>query len=214
MENHFELNDFGYDTVIIKNEVKDENKQNLKKNIFTNILSNLFTKKNEIIKKKSFRYKSPKRISCHLFQKREPVLCGACPSESLCFSSSCLASPPMYLDIMDNENKVSKDAKEQINFDELILTQDIFEGNSDNNNETKLLIQEEKDIYEKIKKISEDKGIKEENGYITILVLYYIYTKKSLKVEELKFVIKKAKAFIKKIYGIEYEEISKDIENK
>ena len=113
--------------------------------------------------------------------------------------------------IMNNKIEVSKDAKELINFDELILTQDIFEGNSDNNNETKLLIQEEKDIYEKIKKISEDKGIKEENGYITILVLYYIYTKKPLKVDELKFVINKAKAYIKKIYGIEYEEISKEI---
>ena len=120
----------------------------------------------------------------------------------------------MYSDIMDKENEVSKDVKEQINFDELILTQDIFEGNWDNNNETKILIQEEKDIYEKIKKILEDKGIKEENGYITILVLYYIYTKKPLKVDELKFVINKAKAYIKKIYGIEYEEISKDIENK
>ena len=212
MENDFELNDFGYDTVIIKNEVKEENKQNPKKNIFTNFLSNLFNKKNEIIKKKSFRYKSPKRISFHLFQKREPALCYACPLlDLLCCSSSCLAPPPMYSDIMDNENEVSKDVKEQINFDEIILTQDIFEGNWDNNNETKILIQEEKDIYEKIKKILEDKGIKEENGYITILVLYYIYTKKPLKVDELKFVINKAKAYIKKIYGIEYEEISKEI---
>ena len=46
---------------------------------------------------------------------------------------------------------------------------------------------------------------------ITILVLYYIYNKKISKVEELKFVINKAKVYVKKIYGVEFEEISKEI---
>ena len=112
------------------------------------------------------------------------------------------------------EPKITKkeEPKKQLNFDELILTQDIFEGFWDNNNdEIKILIEEEKDIYEKVKQISENKGIKEEKGYITIFILYYIFTKKSSKVKELKFVINKAKAYIKKIYGVEYEEISKEI---
>ena len=85
-----------------------------------------------------------------------------------------------------------------LNFDELILSQDIFDGNWENNENVQILIEEEKNIYEKIKKISEEKGIKEENGFITLLVLYYIYNKKSSKVDELKFVINKAKNYIKK----------------
>ena len=98
-----------------------------------------------------------------------------------------------------------------LNFDELILSQDIFDGNWENNENIQILIEEEKNIYEKIKKISEEKGIKEVNGFITLLVLYYIYNKNSSKVDELKFIINKAKNYIKKIYNLEYDEIVKEI---
>ena len=209
-DNNFELYDFGYDKpIFIQNEVKKEQKSN--NNFFSNLFTNLFTKKNEIIKKKRFKYKSPIKInfSGFRFGRRVRECClDSCPV-SFCLNRD----EDLLLDqCLDDYNITKIDPgkeKKQLNFDELILTQDIFEGNWDNNDEIKILIEQENDIYEKIKKISEDKGIKEENGYITILVLYYIFTKKSSKVEELKFVINKAKAYIKKIYGIEYEEISK-----
>ena len=210
--NDFELNDFGYDKVIIQTEVKKE--ENQKNNFFSNFFSKLFSKKNQIIKKKSFKYKSPKREKNY-----DDGLCYACApmtiSANRCYDALEIDSDYLIEDFdgtrKDKEEK-PKIIKRQLNFDEMILTQDIFEGNWDNNEEVKILIEEEKDIYEKIKIYSESKGVKEENGYITILVIYYIFTKKSQKVEELKFVINKAKAYIKKMYGIEYEEISKEIQ--
>ena len=98
---------------------------------------------------------------------------------------------------IDNyENKIEKKC---LNFYEFIKSQDIFEGNWVNNNEVKILIEKEKEIYVKIKKFSKEKNINEENGVITLLVLYYIYSKKTEKVNELKFIINKAKLYIKKI---------------
>ena len=208
-ENNFELNDFGYDEEIGQNQQKIEKK----KNYFCNLFSNLFSKKNQIIKKKKYKYKSPKKInsklnSFHTYNKKKSF--NACHPKSIkCKSKNCrkkLDSAPFY-DIK-NENDESK---KLLNFDELILSQDIFDGNWQNNEEVKLLIEEENEVYEKIKKISEEKGIKEENAFITLLVLYYIFKKNSSKVDELKFVINKAKGFIKKIYSLEYEEISKEI---
>ena len=68
--------------------------------------------------------------------------------------------------------------KEEENFDEFILDQDVLEGNWEKNAQSEILIEQEKDIYEKIKKYSEDKGIKDENGIITLFDLYYIHNKK------------------------------------
>ena len=107
--------------------------------------------------------------------------------------------------------KEQKTEKNKLNFDELILSQDFIEGNWSLNYHVKILIEEEKIIYEKINLISAKYNINEENGKITLLVLYYIYNKKSEKIIELQFIINKAKAYIKKIYNLEYEEISKEI---
>ena len=152
--------------------------------------------------------------------------CYACPPMERDYDDDCEFSPQEYclrnddFDDLNDKEEIKKVVKKEVkkeevkkvlNFDELIISQDSLDGNWESNEETKLLIEEENAIYEKIKKYSEDKGIKEENGMITILVLYYIYNKKTSKVEELKFVINKAKAYVKKIYGVEYEEISKEI---
>ncbi len=110
----------------------------------------------------------------------------------------------------NNYNESKKEIK-VCDFDELILGQDIIEGNWTNDSQVKMLIAQENDMFEKIKKLAESKSIKEENGIITLFVLYYIYTKKGEKVGELKFVIKKAKTFIRKIFNIDYEDIIKSI---
>ena len=99
-----------------------------------------------------------------------------------------------------------------LNFDDIILGQDIIEGNWKRDNNNEILIEQEKDLYEKIKKYSEGKGINDENGIITLFILYYIFKKKNERVEELKFVIDKAKKYIKKIFNLEYDEIEKELD--
>ncbi len=113
----------------------------------------------------------------------------------------------------NNYNESKKEIK-VCDFDELILGQDIIEGNWTNDSQVKMLIAQENDMFEKIKKLAESKSIKEENGIITLFVLYYIYNKKSDKVNELKFVINKANNYVKKIFKLEYDEIIKEIETK
>ena len=105
-----------------------------------------------------------------------------------------------------------KEERELLNFDELILEQDIIEGNWKKNNKSELLIKEEKNLYEKIKKFSENKGINDENGIITLFILFYIFKKKTEKIEELKFIIEKAKNYIQKIFNSEYDEIVKELD--
>ena len=102
--------------------------------------------------------------------------------------------------------------KKDFNFDEVILSQDILEGNWKKVDVCEILIEKEKDLYEKIKVFSENKGIKEEDGIITLFILYYIYNKERGKIEELKFVINKAKNYIKKIFNLEYDEIIKEFD--
>jgi hypothetical protein len=111
----------------------------------------------------------------------------------------------------DNEKEIYNRNINKINFDEIILSQDIFEGNWIQNEEINKLIEEEKNIYDKIKKISEGKNVNEENGIITLLVIYYIFDKNKEKIDELKFIINKARTYIKKIYNIELEDILEEI---
>ena len=116
-----------------------------------------------------------------------------------------------FNDSSDNTNKNEIKNDKVDDFDELIIAQDIIEGNWTNDSQAQQLIKKEKDIYEKIKKIAESKGIKEENGIITIFILYYIYNKKSEKLTELKFVIKKAKNYLNKKFNMEYDNIIQGI---
>ena len=112
----------------------------------------------------------------------------------------------------DIDYKIKINEKDLI-FDEIVLGQDILEGNWKKDTQNEKLIEEEKDLYEKIKKYSENKGINDEDGIITLFILYYIFNKKKEKVEELKFIIKKAKNFIKKVYNLEFNDISKELDN-
>jgi hypothetical protein len=109
------------------------------------------------------------------------------------------------------EEKEEKEEPKVFSFDEIILGQDIIDGNWEKDSQVDLLIKQENDLFEKIKKLAENKGIKEENGIITLFVLYYIYNKKQEKVGELKFIINKAKEYVKKIFSLDYDEIIKDI---
>ena len=115
-------------------------------------------------------------------------------------------------EIIKKSEKKEKGKKREFNFDEFILGQDIIDGNWTKDTNCKILIQQEKNIYEKIQKFSDGKGIKDENGIVTLFVLYYIYNNKKDKLSELKFIINKAKKFVKKIFKLKYEDIIKEIE--
>ena len=115
-------------------------------------------------------------------------------------------------EIIKKSEKKEKGKKREFNFDEFILGQDIIDGNWTKDTNCKILILQEKNIYEKIQKFSDGKGIKDENGIVTLFVLYYIYNNKKDKLSELKFIINKAKKFVKKIFKLKYEDIIKEIE--
>ena len=191
-----------------------------------------------IIKQKNFLYKKKEsKIRLRDYDNNVKCCCDCCMAPSYNFSYCSYRKAPSTSNIEcfycencaeeeDFENQEDSDEKEstikkkeilikkEFNFDEFILSQDVIEGNWTKDSQCEILIEQEKDTYEKIKNYSENKNIKEENGIITLFVLYYIYNKKSDKVNELKFVINKANNYVKKIFKLEYDEIMKEIEIK
>ena len=179
-------------------------KREEEKSGFFGFFSKLFSKDSGIIKKKNLEYKPPK------YKPRKTNKRMAC-YESAMLDCCRDAEPDFHENLIMDINDIKKDV---LNFDELILNQDILEGNWEKDEQSEILMEQEKDIYEKIKKYSEDKNINDENVNITLLVLFYIYNKKNDKVNELKFIIDKAKKYVKKIFNLEYETIIKEIEAK
>ena len=113
-------------------------------------------------------------------------------------------------DIVEKEGVCEGEAIEN-NFNDIIMSQDIFEGNWTYNEQIRMLIQKEKKMYNKIEELSKKKNIENNDAIITLFILFYIYNKEKEKTEELKFIINKAKTYINKIYSLEYEDIIKGI---
>ena len=237
--NYYDDEMFGYDE-----EVKEEEKPEEKKNFIFGFFSKIFGGDNIIKKKKFSYKQTPPKLSNKKeeIQKRAAADYELCvPKDSyaddLCYGCADISDGYYisnrfdddydndksygysgYIDLDITQKKANKNRtiedNSKFNFDEFIIHQDIIEGNWTKDSQSDLLIEQEKDIYEKIKKLCEDKGIKEENGIITLFALYYIYSKKSDKLGELKFVVKKAKNYLRKLFKIEYDVIIKDIETK
>ena len=90
----------------------------------------------------------------------------------------------------------------------LIMSQDIIEGAWNENNETKKLINiitqnKFNLINNKVKGLN--KGKQERKILFTILVIYYLMTKQSNKLNDYRLVINKAKKFLMS-QGIKYED--------
>ena len=97
-----------------------------------------------------------------------------------------------------------------INIDKIIMNQDIIEGSWNEDEETKNLIniinkEKYNNICQRVKSLN--KGDKETKILYTIVVIYYLTTEHSNKINEYKLVINKAKKFLLK-YGINYDELS------
>ena len=226
-----ENDDYIYDDEIFG---YDDNKEPKKKE--KGLLSGLFSlftgnddNKDNIIKKKNFIYKedrSKRRLyedmcDCCCYCMAAPRdYCCCCEAEPDCEEDMGFGDIDNDLDYKAAFQEEKYEAKNEIvikkefKFDEFILNQDVIEGNWTKDSQSEILIEQENDIYEKINKYSIDKGIKEENGIITLFALYYIYTKKKDKINELKFVINMAKDYVNKIFNLEYDEIIKEIEEK
>ena len=99
-----------------------------------------------------------------------------------------------------NENN-KLDEEEKFDFKKMVLTQDILEGNWFLNHQTKLLINQNQKIYDKIKNYVEKYDIqnKKEEIIITILVIYCL--KHNTEIEQLEYtlIINKGLSFLESI---------------
>ena len=110
------------------------------------------------------------------------------------------------ISIKNEEN--DKKEKNNFNLKDLVLTQDILDGNWKLNTQTQFLIEKENELYEKISKILKSKNIINKGIYISFLVLYYLKKNSSIDVKEYRFIINKGIKFLNSS-GINYEEIEK-----
>ena len=117
---------------------------------------------------------------------------------------------PKKLKIEKEEEEEEK--KVEFSNKELVLTQDIFDGCWNLNPQTKLLIEKEKNIYEKIENIMKEKNIEKEEVKITLLVLYYLNTNTTVNKVEYMLIIKKGISFLEG-NGIKFDEILPSLKN-
>ena len=110
------------------------------------------------------------------------------------------------------KEKKMEEKKVEFSNKELILTQDIFDGFWNLNEQTKLLIEKEKDIYDKIENILKEKKIEKEEVKVTLLVLYYLNTNDSINKVEYMLIIKKGTTYLEE-NGIKFEEIFSQLKN-
>ena len=110
-----------------------------------------------------------------------------------------------------NDTKI-EEKKVEFNNKELVLTQDIFDGCWNLNPQTQLLIEKEKNVYDRIEQIMKEKNIEKEEIKITLLVLYYLNTDISINKVEYMLIIKKGISFLEE-NGIKFDEILTSLKN-
>ena len=108
--------------------------------------------------------------------------------------------------------KKTEEKKVEFSNKELVLTQDIFDGCWNLNPQTKLLIEKEKDAFNKIEAIMKEKNIDKEEVKMTLLVLYYLNTNSSINKVEYMLIIKKGISYLNE-NGIKFDEILATLKN-
>ena len=134
-------------------------------------------------------------------------------------NNSSLKEQPSKSYNYEKKEEIDKNKNKEINdFEKIILTQDIIEGNWVLNPQTQILIDTNKEIYEKIKNYIEKYNIKneEEKISITILVLYCIKNNQNIEKLEYTVIINKGIEFLqsKGIEEIYYNNVEKYLNNK
>ena len=114
-----------------------------------------------------------------------------------------------YEEDSSEEEKNNNDSKETNDLSKLILSQDIIEGFWDENEETKklvtvLTIDKFNEINNEVRKLN--KGDDENKILYTTLVIYYLNTKESDKLNEYRLIINKAKKYLAS-QGVSFEDI-------
>ena len=108
--------------------------------------------------------------------------------------------------------KKTEEKKVEFSNKELVLTQDIFDGCWNLNPQTKLLIEKEKDAFNKIEAIMKEKNIDKEEVKMTLLVLYYLNTNSSINKVEYMLIIKKGISYLNE-NGIKFDEVLAILKN-
>ena len=120
----------------------------------------------------------------------------------------------MDMDLEEDKKEEKKETKKieksEFSQKELVLTQDIFDGNWSMNELTKYLTKKEKNIYEQIERIMKEKNLDKEEIKIIVLVLYYLSKNSSINKIEYSLIIKKGINFLEK-NGINFEQICSGI---
>jgi hypothetical protein len=111
-----------------------------------------------------------------------------------------------------SKEEKKEEKKAEFSNKELVLAQDIFDGCWNLNPQTQLLIEKEKNVYDKIEQILKEKNIEKEEVKITLLVLYYLNTDISINKVEYMLIIKKGIAFLEE-NGIKFDEILPSLKN-
>ena len=114
----------------------------------------------------------------------------------------------------ESSKKESLNIKKNVEFSnkDLILTQDIVEGSWNLNEQTNLLIEKLKLVYEKVGKYLTNKNLDNEEIKTTLLVLYYLNTDSSINKIEFSLIIKKGLGFVEK-NGINFDEFMTYMKN-
>ena len=113
-------------------------------------------------------------------------------------------------DIEQNNININKKKSELQNIDynvkDMILTQDILEGSWDLNSQTKLFIQNNKDIYDKAKEYFNSLNCYNEKIIITFIIIKYLIL---INKKEYILIIQKGIQFLKD-NNLDYNELIKD----
>ena len=115
---------------------------------------------------------------------------------------------------IEKDKKKKEIVKENFDIKEMILSQNIIEGNWSLNSQTKFIIDSHIDLYNKIKKYVDNfnVGEKKEDIIITILIIYYLKNNKEIDQSEYTIIVNKGLEYLQSI-GIKELEF-KNIESK
>ena len=130
-----------------------------------------------------------------------------------CYKNCAPPNEKMCLMDIDDDLIVKKDKnfdKNKLNIKEITLTQDSYDGFWELNDKTKLVIEQNKDIYDKVKQYLSSNNCNNEKVIITFVMIYFLKNEKTINQSEYILIINKGIKFLRD-NNFDYEEILKEI---